>query len=50
MTQPKGEDDTMTVQAGLVVFGEFLHSLDLAKEIDRAFGKPGSGAGDRASS
>ena len=43
-------DDTITAQAGLVVFGEFLHSLNLAKEIDRAFGKPGSGAGYRASS
>ena len=43
-------DDTITSQAGLVVFGEFLHSLNLAKEIDRAFGKPGSGAGYRASS
>ncbi len=28
-------DDTITSQAGLVVFGEFLHSLNLAKEIDR---------------
>jgi len=43
-------DDTMTSQVGLVVFGEFLHSLNLAKEIDRMFGKPGSGAGYRASS
>ena len=43
-------DDTMTAQAGLVVFGEFLQSLNLAQEIDRAFGKPGSGAGYRASS
>ena len=38
-------DDTITAHAGLVVFGEFLHSLNLAKEIDRTFGKPGSGAG-----
>ena len=43
-------DDTITAQAGLVVFGEFLHSLNLAKEINRAFGKPGSGAGYPASS
>ena len=43
-------DDTMTAQAGLVVFGEFLRSLNLAKEINRAFGKPGSGAGYPASS
>ena len=43
-------DDTNTAQTGLVVFGEFLHSLNLAKEIDRMFGKPGSGAGYRASS
>ena len=43
-------DDMMTAQAGLVVFGEFLRSLNLAREIDRAFGKPGSGAGYRASS
>jgi hypothetical protein len=33
--------DTITAPAGLVVFGEFLHSLNLAKEIDRMFGKPG---------
>ena len=43
-------DDTITAQVGLVVFGEFLHSLNLPKEIDRMFGKPGSGAGYRASS
>ena len=43
-------DDTITAQAGLVVFGEFLRSLNLGKEIDRMFGKPGSGAGYRASS
>ncbi len=42
-------DDTMTAQAGLVVFEEFLRSLNLAKEINRAFGKPGSGAGYPAS-
>ncbi len=42
-------DDTITSQAGLVLFGEFLHSLDLRKEIDRAFGAPGSGAGYSAS-
>ena len=39
----------MTSQAGLVLFGEFLHSLDLKREIDRAFGAPGSGAGYPAS-
>ena len=39
----------MTSQAGLVLFGEFLHSLDLRREIDRAFGAPGSGAGYPAS-
>ncbi len=38
-------NDTTTSQAGLVLFGEFLHSLDLKAEIDRAFGIPGSGAG-----
>ncbi len=43
-------DDTITSQAGLVLFGEFLQSLGLKKKIDRAFGKPGSGAGYRASS
>ena len=37
----KSTDDTITAQAGLVVFGEFLHSLNLAKEIDRMFGNPG---------
>jgi hypothetical protein len=42
-------NDTMTSQAGLVLFGEFLHSLDLNREIDRAFGIPGSGAGYPAS-
>ena len=42
-------DDTITSQAGLVLFGEFLHSLDLEREIDRAFGTPGSGAGYPAS-
>ncbi|EQD23927.1 MAG: hypothetical protein D084_Lepto4C00665G0003 [Leptospirillum sp. Group IV 'UBA BS'] len=42
-------NDTMTSQAGLVLFGEFLHSLDLKREIDRAFGIPGSGAGYPAS-
>ena len=42
-------NDTMTSQAGLVLFGEFLHSLDLKTEIDRAFGAPGSGAGYPAS-
>ncbi len=43
-------DDTMTAQAGLVLFGEFLRSLGLSREIDRAFGAPGSGAGYPASS
>jgi hypothetical protein len=33
-------DDTITSQAGLVLFGEFLQSLGLKKKIDRAFGKP----------
>ena len=33
-----------------MVFGEFLHSLNLDKEIDRMFGKPGRRAGYRASS
>ena len=42
-------DDTMTAQAGLVLFGEFLRSLGLSREIDRAFGAPGSGAGYPAS-
>lgn len=39
-------NDTMTSQSGLVLFGEFLRSLDLEREIDRAFGTPGSGAGE----
>ncbi len=43
-------NDTLTSQAGLVLFGEFLYSLNLKKEIDRAFGMPGSGAGYPASS
>lgn len=42
-------DDTITSQAGLVVFGEFLQSLGLKEKIDRAFGAPGSGAGYPAS-
>ena len=43
-------DDTITSQAGLVLFGEFLQSLGLKEKIDRAFGPPGSGAGYPASS
>ena len=42
-------NDTMTSQSGLVLFGEFLRSLDIKREIDRAFGTPGSGAGYPAS-
>ncbi len=42
-------DDPVTSQGGRVSFGEFLHVLDHKREIDRAFGNPGSGAGYPAS-
>jgi len=43
-------DESLTSHAGLVLFGEFLKSLNLQSWIDRAFGRPGSGAGYPASS
>ena len=43
-------DESLTSHAGLVLFGEFLKSLNLTSWIDRGFGRPGSGAGYPASS
>ena len=42
-------DESLT-SAGLVLFGEFLKSLNLQSWIDRGFGRAGSGAGYPASS
>lgn len=37
--------DTVTPHAGLALFGEFMHGLDLPGLVDRALPGPGSGAG-----
>ena len=38
-------EDTITAQAGLVLFGEFLHALKLPGWLDEALPGPRSGAG-----
>ena len=38
-------EDFFSRGPGLVLFGEFLHSLGLKEKIDLVFGAPGSGAG-----
>ncbi len=43
-------DESLTSQAGLILFGEFIRALNLKSVVDRAFGMPGSGAGYPASS
>lgn len=42
-------DETLTAQAGLALFGEYCHALDLPKRFDDALPSPGSGAGYAAS-
>lgn len=42
-------EDEITSHAGLALFGEFVRSLNILKEIDRFFPAPGSPIGYRAS-
>ena len=38
-------DEKITTHAGLAIFGEFIHALDLPRQLDRVLPGPGSGAG-----
>ena len=41
--------EQLTAHAGLALFGEFMHALDVPGQIEKALPKPGSGAGYRPS-
>jgi len=38
-------DEKITPHAGLAIFGEFIHALDLPRQLDRVLPGPGSAAG-----